>query len=70
MLQRLSSTDKKEVELVLGRDSVIQEAVFWTECHITSIFLPFAIDVNLLLYTVRFSLTVLFGSLMSEKNWE
>lgn len=28
MLQRLSSTDKKEVELVLGRDSVIQEAVF------------------------------------------
>lgn len=28
MLQRLSSTDKKEVEFVLGRDSVIQEAVF------------------------------------------
>lgn len=71
MLQRLSSTDKKEVELVLGRDSVIQEAVFWTECHITwNIFLPFAVAVNLLLYTVRFLLTVLFGSLMSEKSWE
>lgn len=49
MLQRLSSTDKKEVEFVLGRDSVIQEAVFWTECHITwNIFPPFAIAVNAL----------------------
>ena len=33
-LQRLSGKDKKGVKLVLGRDSIIQEAAFWTECHI------------------------------------
>lgn len=34
-LQRLSGTDKKGLKLVLGRDNIIQEAAFWTQCHIT-----------------------------------
>lgn len=32
-LQRLSGTDKEGVKLMLGRDSIIQEATFLPECY-------------------------------------